>query len=291
MLYRKRAAKTLAIGINSSMKRGYWNSSGEYTGGVHISGGMLSGRISTPIATLVADTKLVRFDVPHAQLWDQYTLVRDACKRAGLKAFIAPRNVLRQAGVRTKTVEVVDQQRGNFFRREQTLIRADVSIGQEFSRDARKAYFLCGYDEQERRPSYFFCELPGEPTTVAEAVRSLKPKSVIEAEKRGMRVRRQGDVYLIRLSRQELDRIKVPDEPETGIFFENTNHILEEGFKDGDLTFGRGSLRHSPDGRKPDHKPIRIGRRWHLLVKNTVPVIADPFNPHKNWNSPRFPWG
>ena len=64
---------------------------------------------------------------------------------------------------------------------------------------ARTAYFLSGFDSNETRPSYFFCELPPKvkPTTVAEAYDTLKPTAVRLAEEYGRDVKRQGDIFAV----------------------------------------------------------------------------------------------
>jgi hypothetical protein len=44
---------------------------------------------------------------------------------------------------------------------------------------------------------------------------------------------------------------------------------------------GRGVMRHDPrlnrEDRPPDHHPLTLeGRRWWLVVRNTVPVVVPP---------------
>lgn len=66
-----------------------------------------------------------------------------------------------------------------------------------------EAYFLSGYDTQERgrygEGLYFLAQLPEgwEPVTVAQAFEALKPAEVLAAENAGIGVVRQGDVYAI----------------------------------------------------------------------------------------------
>jgi len=159
----------------------------------------------------------------------------------------------------------------------------------------RWAYFLSAFDQNEARPSYFFCELPPKvkPTTVNEALEMLKPGSVRLAEELGREVERQGDIFWIPMP--ELDtrdlknqgrytRRKVESEIvrwggnqktfEGDPFVLSTNHTVTEQVRVGRLTYGRGVLRHEPDRRRPDHARIRLGdgKTWGLIVKNTVPV-------------------
>lgn len=166
----------------------------------------------------------------------------------------------------------------------------------------RWAYFLSAFDENESRPSYFFCELPPRvrPTTVAEAFETLKPQSVKLAEELGREVQRQGDIYWIPMPDLDLRTLKeqggrhirrkivVTDEgdrwgrPARRMGWADgadpsvlsTNHTATEQVRVGRLTYARGTLRHEPSGRRPDHARIRLGdgKTWGLVVKNTVPI-------------------
>lgn len=158
----------------------------------------------------------------------------------------------------------------------------------------RTAYFLSGFDNNEARVSYFFCELaPGaRPTTVEEALESLKPEPVLLAEQSGREVKRQGDIYAIpmpSLTTLELKQRggtirKMPKgytsakaqggETADVPYVLNTNHAASEVIVIGGLTYGRGTLRHLPAWRAADHARLTLGTQWHLLVKNTVPVAS-----------------
>ena len=142
----------------------------------------------------------------------------------------------------------------------------------------RRAYFLSAFDRNETRPSYFFCELPPKvkPTTVEEALATLKPRTVKLAEQMGREVKRQGDIFAVpivnldtrKLSKQAASRIKM------GHVF-NTNHVVTEQMVMPDGTvYARGTLRHAPEFRRPDHARVTIGKEWHLILKNTVPTAA-----------------
>lgn len=140
----------------------------------------------------------------------------------------------------------------------------------------RTAYFLSGFDHQETRRAYFFCELPRgvDPTTVEEAYEALKPDTVKLAEEMGREVRRQGDIFAIpvSISRRELSKQGAAG----GRMLEllNTNHCATEVLRVGKLTYARGILHHVPAGRPPDHARVRVGNQWHLILKNTVPLSA-----------------
>lgn len=141
----------------------------------------------------------------------------------------------------------------------------------------RWAYYLSGFDENETRPSYFFAELPRgpKPTTVEEALDTLKPSSVRLAESMGREVARQGDVFAIPMPGVTLRELKKLGGVLTrhGNLF-GTNHEATDVVVVGDATYARGTIRHNPADRRPDHKRLTIGKTWHRMVKNTVPVAA-----------------
>jgi hypothetical protein len=145
-------------------------------------------------------------------------------------------------------------------------------------RRRRRAFFLSGFDQNEPRPSYFFCELPpgAKPTTVEEAYAALKPETVRLAEAQGREVKRQGDIFAIpvpTVTKRALAKAGATFMKRGDIF--RTNHqgtevaILPDG-----TTLARGCLRHVPEGRRPDHRRLTLGRDFHVLVKNTVPLAA-----------------
>lgn len=168
----------------------------------------------------------------------------------------------------------------------------------------RWAYFLSGFDQNETRPSYFFCELPPKvrPATVEEAYEALKPEAVKLAESMSREVKRQGDIFAIPmpgLTAAQLradggvHRKRVAPVEEVSWWTNRgrrrtanrrvtehlahvlgTNHEATEVFDmPNGQTYARGALVHEPGaGREPDHKRLTLGREWHLIVKNTVPT-------------------
>lgn len=69
----------------------------------------------------------------------------------------------------------------------------------------RDVYYISGYDANETPPLYFMARLPGPVDTYAEALESLKPRSVKVAEAQGIRVLRQGDMFAIRTTYRSHD--------------------------------------------------------------------------------------
>lgn len=140
----------------------------------------------------------------------------------------------------------------------------------------RSAYFLSGFDRNETRPSYFFTELPpkAKPTTIEEALDSLKPQAVRLAESLGREVKRQGDVFCIPMPGLTLRQLRKEkgELVKMGSLF-NTNHAATDTFITSDgRTYIRGVLRHVPAGRRPDHVRVNVGKTWHLAIKNLTPV-------------------
>lgn len=154
----------------------------------------------------------------------------------------------------------------------------------------RRAYFLSGFDENESRPSYFFCELPrwARPASVEDAYIALRPDAVNLATAVGREVKRQGDIFAIPLpgftprrgvARQRMPKGRTASEVSTGNvegvpYLLGTNHAATETVTIDGMTYARGTLRHAPVSREPDHRRVSLGGDWHLIVKNTVPAAA-----------------
>lgn len=157
----------------------------------------------------------------------------------------------------------------------ESLIRANVSV---LGARSRKAYFLSGFDHQERRPLYFLCELPKgvKPTTVAEAYEDLKPQAVKLAETMKRPIVRQGDIFAIALKNLDKKTLR-----KQGARFEkrgrllNTNHeATETAYLPDGTTLVRGVLYHNPGLRAADHARQKLTAGWNVVIKNTVPVAA-----------------
>jgi hypothetical protein len=174
----------------------------------------------------------------------------------------------------------------------------------------RWAYYLSGFDHNEPRPSYFFCELPpkAKPKTIEEAYLSLKPRTVRLAEEMGRTVLRQGDQWFVGMPGLTLRELKKqggqhftrngpgrehqqsqPDEirfswqiPRFQRFINmdcwlhGSTHEATEVVRLNGVTYARGIVRHVPDGRTPDHIPLPLGDRktWFLCIPNGTPTGA-----------------
>jgi len=213
---------------------------------------------------------LVRLDSPNQLTITRHKDIERAVEQAGGVVLLAPRVVLEAADIVGGTIEVIDTApRTHMFRSREQLIRADVRGGWSYG-DRKGVYFLSGYDVNEPGLSYFFCELPSSatPTTVAEAYEALKPPSVLEAERLGVKkIKRQGDMFFI-----PVRNIVVKNGTYDWGRLHNTNHVAHEVLYQDGLTYARRKVKHVPMGRPADHQSLHLGSRWHLCVKNTVPV-------------------
>jgi hypothetical protein len=236
----------------------------------------------TPLAMFLrhGDRPLVRLILPNPLTTTTHNLIYSTIVEKGGEAVTVPDRVLNIAGIRPDSIEVVASGPSVIGRsREQVftgLVRHPVRIRDRWGywytdrHEYRKAYFMSGYDRNERALSYFFCELPpgAEPTTVEQAYQSLKPNAVLVAEKRRRKIERQGDMFFIRMPRGWKPQGPVDEDA----YVHHSNHKAEKRFIHDGLTYVSGTMRHAPVGRRADHHKLRLGPRWWLCVKNTVPV-------------------
>lgn len=139
----------------------------------------------------------------------------------------------------------------------------------------RRRKFLSAFDDAERVPLYFLCELPrGNARTYDQAIDALAPRIVHAALAQGREVTRQGDVFAIPTT---LDRATLR---KRGARFSKrgklvgTDHAASEVAKIGRATYARGCLYHDVGAwRIRDHarRKMADGKTWHLIARNTVP--------------------
>lgn len=200
--------------------------------------------------------------------------------KAEIPWVVLPLDTAGAAGVLLESVQILDSRivkRGIWTLTESVFV-SDIQLpmrwdGNRRINPTRTARFVSGADWQERMPPYFLSELPttSTATSVDEALEDLKPPAVKLAESAGRTVLRQGDIFAIPMPEYEPTGI-VQDK---GMLF-GTNHAVDKMVVvPGDnqsLIYGKGYIRHVPEGRRPDHKKLRLGSTWHLIVKNTVPI-------------------
>jgi hypothetical protein len=168
----------------------------------------------------------------------------------------------------------------------ESLIQANV-----YTNKLRKnVKFLSGFDHNENHLAYFFCELPTcKASTVEEAYEALKPDAVKLALQMGKDVKRQGDIFAIPVSAstQELiDGMKRYGRRNKTKATEHIDNLVQNSMllgtshqgtevihaKDGNV-YAKGCLWHVPDNRRNDHARVNLGSDWHIIVKNTVPIV------------------
>ena len=199
--------------------------------------------------------------------------IRRAAERCGVPVLYTSEVVLDRAMIMRSSVKVLDQQaKAPFLRPRHVLFSASVHGGDS----VRQAYFLSGYDVNERN-SYFLCEVAGEPQTIAEAYEALKPKSVKVAEAQGRKVRRQGDMFFIKAKRSEIPNDDViTAKLDYDAFLFGSNHTVSQCVQTEGVLFVRGKVRHRPRGRRPDHKTLHLPPGWWIAVQNAVPIVDMP---------------
>ena len=227
---------------------------------------------------------LVRLVLPNPLTIGRHRLIRDVVEKEGGSWFCVPLGTLEAASIIYDSIEVIHTKRSKHpVRADEQLLRATVRTeadrrwdnmwGDYRSRPTtRTAYFLSGYDQNERGLSYFFCELPpgAEPTTVDEAYAVLVPESVKIAKRARRKVKRQGDMFFVRMPRR-WEPSKTPDDTYR---LHRSNHYADQGVTQDGVLYVTGTIKHAPMGRRADHRPLKLGRRWWISVRNTVPVVG-----------------
>ncbi len=142
-------------------------------------------------------------------------------------------------------------------------------------------YYLSGFDYNEFPPLYFLTQLPRQVVSIDDARESLKPHSVVLAEKDGRKIFRQGDMFAIvtAMTSEDIKSVGgVIEDKYTGRPLYGTAHTadLVATLPDGtQLAWGR--LHHKPSiinqNRDADHRPAKLKNGcWHLVAKNTTPM-------------------
>jgi len=139
-------------------------------------------------------------------------------------------------------------------------------------------YYLSGTDETMVNPwnGYFLAQLPHAVETVDEAIESLKPNAVINAENLGIEVKRQGEWFFIPDTAKLLGASQVMGNG-NGLYGLATNllehrdsernrrHLCTQlKIKDG-IRYAKGTIRHI----EREHKMLKLGNVWHTVHENT----------------------
>lgn len=145
----------------------------------------------------------------------------------------------------------------------------------------RRAYFVSAFDIEtgRGRPLYFLAELPKDarPQSVADALDALAPGVVRDALAAGLAVHRQGDVFAIPSAWPDYRPIpfRFPAKHAPVPLDGTGRHIATELVTlPGGRVFARGTLRHA------EHKTVKLGKTWHELHRNRVPLNRPGTHPN-----------
>jgi hypothetical protein len=130
-------------------------------------------------------------------------------------------------------------------------------------------YYLSSLDYEDRRRSYFLCQLPNAVSTIEEAYDSLMPVQVSYAKALGRNVLRQGDIFAIETSIKTRDLTR-PTQKRMQLH--GTTHVATDVRYILGRTYARGTIRHAPQlidqGRRPQHEMVKLGKTWWEIHKN-----------------------
>jgi hypothetical protein len=145
-------------------------------------------------------------------------------------------------------------------------------------------YFINGADEGRAR---YIAELFDPCKTLSEAFESMKPKEVTEAEKRGLKVLRQGEYFFIptQITDKHLDKgslrtvqngiyTTLDDQERIYRIFpeiaEGSRHTATRVGKISEITLVKGVIRH------PEHRALKLDKNvWYAVSKNeTIQSIS-----------------
>jgi hypothetical protein len=137
---------------------------------------------------------------------------------------------------------------------------------------ANSRLYLSGMDNNERR-HYFLTRLRegSAVTMVEEAYEDLKPEPVKDAEREGLGILRQGDVFFIpsTVTSRDFKEHLIRDKQLLG-----TSHWATEKrqYSKDSVCYARGCVTHRPDHGGPHHRRLKLGdgKQWYRAVKNTA---------------------
>lgn len=131
-------------------------------------------------------------------------------------------------------------------------------------------YFISGIDETGVKNLYFLTELIRPVVSFEDALESLKPDVVIEAEKNDIEVKRQGEWFFIKLEKLDFsDYTIIKDGKLPGNDNDTGHHIVSELTQKNNYCIVRGIVKHD----RGEHKQLKLydnikNKKWWIAVHN-----------------------
>lgn len=130
-------------------------------------------------------------------------------------------------------------------------------------------YYLCAMDEG----SYFISLLPRKVISIEAAFNALKPRQVIDAEKNGLKVIRQGEWFFIPMPDMKIKEKDFAKQVALPATAESSNqHVCKRLIKIDGKYYAKGRVRHVGRFGRGQHKTIVLGNGQsdvYMAVKNT----------------------
>ena len=129
-------------------------------------------------------------------------------------------------------------------------------------------YYLSAIDRNEpwRLRAYFLCQLPYGVSSIGDAYDALKPQRVKDAEAEGIEVRRQGDVFLIRVTEKDWNLELGRDMLAKDHRLWDRTHVASKALIADDRVFVSGKLTHE----RRQHRAVFFKGVWYEAVMNTA---------------------
>ena len=129
-------------------------------------------------------------------------------------------------------------------------------------------YYLSAIDRNEPwgLRAYFLCQLPYGVSSIEDAYDALKPQRVKDAEAGGIEVRRQGDVFLIRVTEKDWNLELGRDMLAKDHRLWGRTHVASKALITDGRVFVSGKLTHE----RRQHRAVFFKGVWYEAVKNTA---------------------
>lgn len=182
-----------------------------------------------------------------------------------------PFSALHAAGINPYALKIVDRRNDDWHQvpaptpENPEHTRSEHTLGATLI-EHKGFFYLSSIDENEpwHMRSYFLCQLKHEVDSIAKAYESLMPHTIRELNEKGEPYLRQGEWFFLptefktrHLPRPTMHHVRLLD----------TSHYATELRTNKNL-YVRGTIRHRPQNRRPQHRILRLEDVWHQAEKN-----------------------